>query len=117
MKILGGLVAGFVEHQDPDSGLWFQVVDRGERADNWTETSCSSMYTFTISRAVERGYVDDSYRGAADRGFAGVLTRISLDEDGRAGLEDVVVGTGVGDYAYYIARARQTDDFHGLGAF
>lgn len=117
LEILGGLVSGFVEHQDPDSGLWFQVVDRGDRADNWTETSCSSMYTFTISRAVERGYVDGSYRGAADRGFAGVLTRISLGEDGRAELEEVVVGTGVGDYAYYIARERQTDDFHGLGAF
>lgn len=26
-------------------------------------------------------------------------------------------GTNVGDYAYYVARTRATNDFHGLGAF
>lgn len=117
LENLGKLVAGLKEHQDPDSGLWFQIVDKGDQADNWTETSCSSMYTFTISRAVERGWIDAEYQDVADRGYEGVLTRISLDEDGLTKLSTVVVGTDIGDYRYYIDRPRRDNDFHGLGSF
>ncbi|WP_084557447.1 glycoside hydrolase family 88 protein [Hamadaea tsunoensis] len=111
------MVRGFAAYQDPASGRWFQVVDKGGRSDDWTETSCSSMYAYTIDRAVEKGYVPTSYQADADRGFAGVLDRISLGPDGRTNLTDISVGTNVGDYAYYVGRDRATNDFHGLGAF
>jgi len=117
VTILRNLVAGYAQYQDPVTGRWFEVVDKGSRSDNWTETSCSSMYTFTISRAVERGYVDASYRSVASRGYQGVLAKISLGSDGLTNLVDVVVGTNVGTYSYYVGRTRATNDFHGLGAF
>jgi len=117
LQILGDLVAGYAEFQDPDSGLWFEVVDRGDMENNWTETSCSSMYTYTVSRAVEQGWVDADYQDVADRGYAGVLGRISIGEDGLTRLTDIVVGTNVGDYRYYVDRTRAVNDFHGLGAF
>jgi rhamnogalacturonyl hydrolase YesR len=117
LSILRNLVAGYVQFQDPVTGRWFQVVDKGSRSDNWTETSCSSMYTFVISRAVERGYVDPSLKAAATKGYQGVLAKVSLGNDGLANITDICVGTNVGDYAFYIARTRATNDFHGLGAF
>lgn len=117
LQILGDLVAAYADHQDPDSGLWWEVVDKPGEDYNWTETSCSSMYTFTISRAVEQGWVDADYQDAADRGYEGVLTRISRDDQGNTLLTDIVVGTNVGDYRYYVDRPRSTNDFHGLGAF
>ncbi|TDD57751.1 carbohydrate-binding protein [Kribbella antibiotica] len=117
IAVLRKLVAGYAQHQDPKTGRWFQVVDKGNRTDNWTETSCSSMYTFAISRAVQRGYVDTSYKATADRGYQGVLATISLGNDGRTNLNDISVGTNVGNYQYYIDRVRATNDFHGLGAF
>jgi unsaturated rhamnogalacturonyl hydrolase len=117
LSVLSRLIAGYKRYQDPATGRWFQVVDKGNKSDNWTETSCSSMYTFVISRAVERGYVDASYKSVATRGYQGVLARLSLGSDGRTNLKDISIGTNVGDYAYYIARTRATNDFHGLGAF
>jgi unsaturated rhamnogalacturonyl hydrolase len=117
ITILRNLVAGFQRYQDATTGRWFQVVDKGSRSDNWTETSCSSMYTFTTSRAVERGYVDAGYRTMASRGYQGVLAKISLGSDGRTNITDISIGTNVGDYSYYINRTRATNDFHGLGAF
>ena len=81
------------------------------------ETSCSSMYAFTLSRAVEQGYIDPHYKAVADRGYQGVLKKISLGSDGRTNLTDISVGTNVGDYAYYVGRERATNDLHGLGAF
>jgi unsaturated rhamnogalacturonyl hydrolase len=117
VDIVRNLVRGFATYQDPATGRWFQVVDKGSRSDNWTETSCSSMYTYTIDKAIEKGYVDASYQPVADRGYQGVLNKISLGGDGRTNLTDISIGTNVGSYSYYIGRTRATNDFHGLGAF
>jgi unsaturated rhamnogalacturonyl hydrolase len=50
-------------------------------------------------------------------GYQGVLTRISRGGDGLTVLSDIVAGTSVGDYRYYVDRPRLDNDFHGLGAF
>ncbi|SED47677.1 glycoside hydrolase family 105 protein [Streptomyces sp. PAN_FS17] len=117
LRILRVLAAGLERHQDPATGRWFQVIDKGDRADNWTETSCSSMFTYALSRGAQRGYLDRHYAAVAERGYRGVLRKVSLGADGRTQLTDISVGTNVGDYAYYAARTRATNDFHGLGAF
>ncbi|MDJ0371743.1 glycoside hydrolase family 88 protein [Streptomyces sp. H10-C2] len=117
LTILRNLAAGIERYQDPATGRWFQVVDKGSRPDDWTETSCSSMFTFTLSRAVEKGYIDPHYATVAQRGYQGVLAKVSLGSDGRTNLADISIGTNVGNYAYYTGRARATNDFHGLGAF
>ncbi|MFC5213061.1 glycoside hydrolase family 88/105 protein [Streptomyces coerulescens] len=111
------LAAGLEKYQDPATGRWFQVIDKGDRDGNWTETSCSSMFTYALSRGARRGYLDRHYAAVAERGYRGVLRKVSLGADGRTELTDISVGTNVGDYAYYAARTRATNDFHGLGAF
>ncbi|MEU5478889.1 glycoside hydrolase family 88/105 protein [Streptomyces mirabilis] len=111
------LAAGLEKYQDPATGRWFQVIDKGARSDNWTETSCSSMFTYALSRGAQQGYLDPHYASVAQRGYQGVLARMSVGSDGRTNLTDISIGTNVGDYAYYIARDRATNDFHGLGAF
>ncbi|MER5433469.1 glycoside hydrolase family 88 protein [Streptomyces sp. NPDC002588] len=115
--ILRDLAAGLERYQDPATGRWFQVIDKGARSDNWTETSCSSMFTYALSRGAQQGYIDAHYQSVARRGYEGVLARISLDADGRTNLTDISIGTNVGDYDFYVARPRETNDFHGLGAF
>ncbi|MEU1442189.1 MULTISPECIES: glycoside hydrolase family 105 protein [Streptomyces] len=111
------LAVGLEKYQDPATGRWFQVIDKGARGDNWTETSCSSMFTYALSRGAQQGYLDPHYASVAQRGYQGVLARMSVGSDGRTNLTDISIGTNVGDYAYYIARDRATNDFHGLGAF
>ncbi|MFF3244869.1 glycoside hydrolase family 88 protein [Streptomyces sp. NPDC002870] len=117
LTLLRNLAAGIEKYQDPATGRWFQVVDKGSQADNWTETSCSSMFTFALSRSVQQGYVDAHYAQVAQRGYQGVLGKISVGGDGRTNLTDISIGTNVGSYSYYIERDRKTNDFHGLGAF
>jgi unsaturated rhamnogalacturonyl hydrolase len=117
IRILRNLAKGLEKYQDPATGRWFQVIDKGSRSDNWTETSCSSMFTYALSRGAQQGYLDAHYQSVAQRGYQGVLAKISLGADGRTDLTDISIGTNVGDYAFYIARPRETNDFHGLGAF
>jgi len=111
------LVKAWARYQDQKTGLWYQVVDKGADAANWVETSSSSMYTFVTAMAVDRGYVSKNYENVVKKGYAGVLTRISLDSDGMTNLIDICEGTNVADLAYYFGRKRLTNDFHGLGAF
>lgn len=117
LTIFRKLAAGLEKYQDPATGRWFQVMDKGNRSDDWTETSCSSMFTYALSRGVQQGYLDPHYAAVARRGYQGVLAKLSVGSDGRTDLADISIGTNVGDYAYYIARDRATNDFHGLGAF
>ncbi|MGW3145167.1 glycoside hydrolase family 88/105 protein [Streptomyces sp. NPDC001177] len=117
LDIFRRLAAGLEKYQDPATGRWFQVVDKGGRADNWTETSCSSMFTYALSRGAQQGYLDRHFAAVARRGQQGVLAKVEIGADGRTNLADISIGTNVGDYAYYVARTRATNDFHGLGAF
>jgi unsaturated rhamnogalacturonyl hydrolase len=117
LTILSRLAAALERYQDPATGRWFQVIDKGSQPGNWTETSCSSMFTFFLSRAAQQGYIDAHYATVAQRAYQGVLQKITLGGDGRTNLTDISVGTNVGDYDYYIDRTRATNDFHGLGAF
>ena len=48
LEVLGKLVPALERYQDPRSGLWFQVVDKGSLATNWAEVSCSSMNTYVL---------------------------------------------------------------------
>jgi unsaturated rhamnogalacturonyl hydrolase len=111
------LVKAYAKYQDPETGLWFEVVNRGDLSDNWLETSSSSMYTYTISRAVERGYVSRDYDRNAQKGYRGVLASITRNPDGTIAMPNICEGTNVGDLAFYLGRARHTNDLHGLGAF
>jgi unsaturated rhamnogalacturonyl hydrolase len=111
------LVEAWSKFQDQKTGLWYQVVDKGQDPANWLETSSSSMYTYVISMAVRRGYVRKEYSKAAERGYAGVLRKISLDSEGQTNIVDICEGTNVSNLAYYFGRKRATNDFHGLGAF
>lgn len=111
------LCGAYKRYQDPVTGLWYQVVDKGSDPANWHETSSSAMYTYTLSRAAERGYVKREFAHVACKGYEGVLTQLSLDAEGGGHIANICEGTNVGDLQFYYARPRQTDDFHGLGAF
>jgi len=111
------LAKAYTDFQDPRTGLWYQVVNKGDLPGNWLETSSSSMYTYMLSMGVKRGYIDKKYMNTAKKGYQGVLTKISLDADGMTNITDICEGTNVADIAYYFARKRNVNDFHGLGAF
>lgn len=117
IKLVRQLSAAYEKYQDSATGLWYQVVDKATTPGNWLETSSSSMFTYTLSRAMERGYIGRRYAKVAHKGYSGVLTQLSRDEEGFAHIANICQGTNVGDLAFYLARPKSTDDFHGLGAF
>ncbi len=111
------LVQAYARYQDPRTGLWYNVVNQPDQPGNWLETSASSMYVYTISKAVERGYVSKKYEKVACKGYGGVLSQLSVDANGGVDIANICIGTNVGDLQFYLDRPRKTNDEHGLGAF
>ncbi|HZY61417.1 MAG TPA: glycoside hydrolase family 88 protein [Edaphobacter sp.] len=111
------LVHAYARYQDPKTGLWYNVVNMPKEPGNWLETSASSMYVYTISKAVERGYVSKKYEKVACKGYRGVLSELSPNADGGVDIANICIGTNVGNLQFYLDRPRKTNDDHGLGAF
>lgn len=117
IRIVRSLVKDLARDQDPQTGLWYQLVDKTKLPQNWTETSSSAMFTYVIDVAVKRGYVSSKFHAVAEKGYSGVLGRMSLGPDGLTNLSGICEGTNVGNLQYYLDRKRNTNDLHGLGAF
>jgi unsaturated rhamnogalacturonyl hydrolase len=111
------LVKALAKYQDKKTGRWYQIVDRVKDPDNWQETSSSSMFTYITSMAVQRGYVNRKYAKVAEKGYRGVMEKVTVGDDGLTNISDICEGTNVSDKAYYFGRKRNANDFHGLGAF
>jgi unsaturated rhamnogalacturonyl hydrolase len=75
-------------------------------ATHWLETSSSSIYVYTISKAAERGYIPKSFSAIACKGYQGVLSQLSLDADGEAHIANICEETNVGNLDYYLQRAK-----------
>lgn len=111
------LLCALVDFQDKESGMWYQVVDKGDREENWLESSCSSLFTAALYKAMRKGYIDKSFLEFAEKGFKGTLSVVKFDEDGNELVGEICIGTSVSDYQTYIERPRSVNDLHGMGAF
>lgn len=101
-------IRGIAHYQSPN-GLWHQLLDK---SDSYEETSCSAMFTYTVARAVNKGYIDRRYASIARRGWDGVMTTI----DDNAVIRGVCTGTVVeNDLIYYYTRPTPPNDIHGIG--
>jgi unsaturated rhamnogalacturonyl hydrolase len=114
---LNRLLISIAKYQDGATGLWYQVVDKGDRPDNWLEASCSALFVYAIAKAIRRGYLDSRYLQYAWKGYRGVMATLKFDDRGNMVIGGICIGTGIGDYAHYIARPRSENDLHGVGAF
>jgi unsaturated rhamnogalacturonyl hydrolase len=119
VDILVERLQGIKDYQDNTTGLWYQVVDKGNLVDNWVEESSGCMYTYVMSKAIDAGYVSSAdYDITVKEGYEGILSNIQLDLTGKTNLYGTCEGTAVGSsYSYYIGRAQVTNDNHGQGAF
>lgn len=91
------------------TGLWHQMLDRH---DSYLETSCTAMFTYSMAKAVNRGWLNAAaYGPVAQAGWNGVASKI--DPGGR--VHGTCIGTAyANDYVYYYHRPA-IDDVHGYG--
>jgi unsaturated rhamnogalacturonyl hydrolase len=108
---------GLEATQDPKTGLWFQVLDQGDRPGNWIETSSSGMFIYALKKAADLGLIDRRYAAVAERAWKGLPAFIETDTDGKPVFAGAVQGMGVQkDFAAYVSVPRLRNSTHGLMA-
>ncbi len=125
IAILTRLADAIVQYQDEATGLWYQVLDQGNRDGNYLEASVSSMFAYTLAKAVNNDLISASYKPIAEKAFNGINTHlISTDTDGHINLNQVcgVAGLGGnpyrdGSYEYYVNEIIRSNDPKGVGPY
>ncbi len=117
------LCAGLVKYQDPQSGLWYQVVDQGDRKGNYLEATSSSMYVYILAKSIRLKYISRDNLPAVEQAYRGIIDRlVKTDENGQVSLTQCcsVAGLGYGrdgSYAYYLSEPIVDNDLKGVAPF
>ena len=111
--------------RDPETGLWYQVLNQGGREGNYLEGSGSAMYAYAFARGVRKKYLDEKYLAVAESTFDGIISElITVDDEGLLTMHNICGGCGLGgnpyrdgSYEYYINEKRIDNDTKGVAPF
>lgn len=111
--------------QDDKTGLWYQVLDQGDKEGNYLEATGSAMFVYTFAKGANKGYLPASYKTVALKAYNGILQNlISEDKDGIISLNQCCAVAGLGgnpyrdgSYNYYVNEHIRANDPKGTGAF
>ena len=119
LDIYTRLAAGLKRTQDPKSGRWFQVVDKGGRADNWTDNSGSAMFTYSIERGIELGLLKKAEYGAVvAKGYVGIVENAKVNEQGLVDIYSACEGLCVqANYDAYINYPKAVNGNEAVAGF
>lgn len=125
ITILQNTSEALVNVQDTESGVWYQVLDQGNREGNYLEGSGTAMYIYAFAKGAKKGYLDKKYKDIASKAFDNMLkTFIITDEDGLISMVDICGSCGLGgnpyrdgSYEYYITEKIVKNDCKGVGPF
>jgi len=125
IKILSDSCAALEKVEDAETGLWYQVLDKGGEKGNYLETSGSAMFIYVMAKAAKKGYLAESYKKIAEEKFESLVSEmVTIDADGLVNLTNICGGCGLGgnpyregDYNYYITEKRIDNDPKGAAPF
>ena len=125
IKILQNMTVKLSEIQDPETGGWYQVLDRSGDPGNYIETSCTAMFAYSIFKGVRMEYLDKTYLATAEKAYQGLIDNfIRTDSTGIVNMTNIcgVAGLGGdpyrdGSYEYYIGEVIRENDPKGVGPF
>ncbi len=98
------------KYADPQTGMWYQVLELPEREGNYQESTASIMFVYGLLKGVKTGVFDASYRETALQWYEKFVDRfVKENPDGTISITDCCAGAGLGGsqnrsgkYDYYI---------------
>ena len=118
--ILRSLADTLPAYADPETGMWYQVLDRPGAEGNYVEATASAMFAYALLKGSRMGWLD--CRSYAGKTYKRMLKTFVVRADGQVNLEICceVAGLGgkqnrSGDYEYYINEKVCSNDPKGIG--
>jgi len=108
-------------YQDPSSGLWWQVMDKGGQKGNYLEASASCMFVYSLAKAMRLDLLPLTFEPNVTRGWNGIQSHF-VKPDGTLSGTVKVAGLGghpyrSGTYDYYTGEAVGDNDAKGVGSY
>ena len=113
------------KYADPETGMWYQVLDQPQRKGNFPEASVTAQFMNAYAKAVNKGYLDKAYRDVAVKAFNGLKSRLMIErQDGMLTLTRCCQVGGLGgnpyrdgSFEYYIGEKIRENDAKATGPF
>jgi len=120
--ILVRVCNALLDMQDEETGLWYQVPDKGDREGNYIESTCSAMYCYAFAKGERLGILDSQFRKEAQEVLNAIVAyKLHRDEEGALSLRDCCAVAGLGGnpyrdgtYNYYIHERIIENDPKGI---
>ena len=119
-QIESDLLEALVKYQDPETGMWYEVLDKPGEEGNWVESSCTNLFIYSYAKAIRQGIISkEKYAPVLKKAYEGSINALYYDEEGHLVVDYVCIGTCIdeGTYEHYINRSCTQNDLHGMGAF
>ena len=124
-EIFRDLAKSVARYADPETGLYWQVVDQGGREGNYLESSGSSMIACGMLKGQRLGLLDREYGALAAKTFGTLCSRLAW-KDGEPELGGICLVAGLGpennrrrdgSFEYYISEPVVANDAKGVAPF
>lgn len=125
IAILDRIYAALPRYADPQTGMWYQVLDQPGREGNYLESTGSAMFVYAQLKAVRLGYLPREMRDEAMHRYEQFVDRfVRENPDGTISLTDCCAVAGLGGkqqrsgtFEYYISEPVIENDCKGVGPF
>ncbi len=127
VKIFKEAIEGIAQYADPETGMFYQVVDCGGREGNYLETSGSSMIAYAMMKGARLGVLDKKFAETGKKTFDGICRKyLSINDNGELNLGGICLVAGLGpdakphrngSYEYYISEPIVENDAKGVAPF
>lgn len=104
-----------------NSGMWYQVVDKGDLKGNYLETSGSAIMAYAIMKSVRMGILGKEYFKYGEKAFNGICDRYLSEKDGELQLDGICLVAGLGgdkrrdgSFEYYISEPIVQNEAKGV---
>lgn len=96
-RIYKELIDSMLPYQDGDTGMWYQVVNRGGITPNYLETSGSAIFAYAIMKSVRLGYLPEEYFEDGSLAFNGICKTYLSEQNGELQLDGICLVAGLGN--------------------
>ena len=121
--LLVELIEGMKPYQDPNSQMWYQIVDKPKLERNYLETSGSAMLAYSMLKGARLGMLDPTYRVAGELALSGIENTVLRLVDRHYVLGGTCKVAGLdndlrdGSDEYYLSEPIVDNEIKGVGPF
>ena len=115
------LIDSMLPYQDEETGMFYQVVNRGGISPNYLETSGSAIFAYAIMKSVRLGLLSSSYFAYGKKAFEGICQKYLSEKDGELQLGGICLVAGLGNkekregtFDYYMREPIVQNDAKGV---